>query len=81
MQKWEYKKISRELDLSKVDPMDLGPGAAYYEWQDLNDADRFLDEMRRLRQLGNEGWELVSVLREKSDRKFTDTYYLKRLLS
>jgi hypothetical protein len=34
--------------------------------------------MQRLRQLGNEGWELVSVLREHGDRKFIYTYYLKR---
>ena len=27
MQKWEYKKISREMDLQGVDPMTLGTGS------------------------------------------------------
>jgi hypothetical protein len=78
MQKWEYKKIYFELDLSKTDAMTLGPGSAYYEWQDLDGADRFTDEMRRLRQLGNEGWELVAILHKEAGRKFTDVYYFKR---
>ena len=78
MQKWEYKKISRELDLLKVDTMELAPAAAYFEWQDSADDEKSTDEMRRLRKLGKEGWELVSVFYESSNRKFTYTYYFKR---
>ena len=50
-------------------------------WEDIpdeNDTNRYMDEMGRLKQLGNEGWELLSVLLEHGDRKFTYTYYLKR---
>ena len=46
--------------------------------QDENDPNRLMDEMGRLKQLGNEGWELISVLSEHGDRKYTYTYYLKR---
>ena len=82
MQKWEYKKISREMDLQGVDPMTLGTGSGpAYKWTGIlgeRDPSKYRDEMRRLSRLGNEGWELVSVLYEHTERKFTYTYYLKR---
>ena len=82
MQKWEYKKISRQLNLSTTEPLKLGPASGpVYIWDDIvdeEDTNRYTDEMRRLKQLGNEGWELVSVLIENSARKFTYNYYLKR---
>ena len=81
MQKWEYRKIRRQLNLSTA-PLTLKPETGtMFIWEDIqdeNDPNRSMDEMGRLKQLGNEGWELISVLSEHSDRKFTYTYYLKR---
>ena len=81
MQKWEYKKISREMDFTGIDRMMLGPGyGPVYEWQDIDkeDTERLLPEMRRLRKLGQEGWELVSVLYNVVAEKHVYTYYMKR---
>ncbi len=84
MQKWEYRIIWREMDFANIDPMMLGPGAGpVFIWKDIlddKDSSKYLCEMRRLRQLGNEGWELVSVLHEIIGEKHTYTYYLKRAL-
>jgi hypothetical protein len=80
MQKWEYRKIRRQLNLT-TSPLTSKPGTGMFIWEDVqdeNDTNRYMDEMGRLKQLGNEGWELLSVLLEHSDRKFTYTYYLKR---
>ena len=81
MQKWEYRKIRRQLKLSTA-PLTLKPETGtMFIWEDIqdeNDPNRYIDEMGRLKQLGNEGWELISVLSEHGDRKFTYTYYLKR---
>ncbi len=81
MQKWEYKQISRVMDFTDVDSMMLGPAYGPVDvWEDLpdGDLDRLLPEMRRLRRLGEEGWELTSVLHDVVERKHTWTYYLKR---
>lgn len=81
MQKWEYMKIRRQLNLSTA-PLKSRPNTGiFFIWEDIqdeNDTKRYAEEMERLKQLGNEGWELVSVLREHGDRKFIYTYYLKR---
>ena len=38
MKKWEYKKLSREMDLSGIDPMTLTPGfGPNYKWDDILD--------------------------------------------
>ena len=81
MQKWEYKRVRRELNLSSTGPLKSDPvPAPVFIWDDTDEKDthRYTDEMSRLKQFGTEGWELVAVLREHSDRKFTYTYYLKR---
>ena len=81
MQKWEYKQISREMDFTGIDSMMLGPGyGPSYVWEDIDveESERFLPEMRRLRKLGQEGWELTSVLYSQVQRKHIYTYYLKR---
>lgn len=81
MQKWEYKQISREMDFTGTDYMNLGPGSGpVYIWRDIDkeDTERFLPEMRRLRKLGEAGWELVSVLYSEVGEKHIYTYYLKR---
>lgn len=81
MQKWEYRKIRRQLNLSTA-PLHSRPDTGtIFIWEDIldeNDANRYMDEMGRLKQLGNEGWELIAVLPEHGDRKFIYTYYLKR---
>ena len=81
MQKWEYRRIRRHLNLITA-PLKSKPEAGtMFIWEDIqdeNDTDRYIDEMGRLKQLGNEGWELLSVLLEHGDRRFTYTYYLKR---
>ena len=65
MQKWEYKwwTLTRSTEEGKKPPGILG-GVNYYmyptAWVEGEDFDR------RLQQLGNEGWELVSVV-AKSD--------------
>ncbi len=81
MQKWEYKKIWREMDFTGFDTILLSPGfGPMFIWKDLltDDTNRFAEEIRRLDQLGQEGWELAAVMHEESGRTFTDTYYLKR---
>jgi hypothetical protein len=81
MQKWEYMKIRRQLNLSTA-PLQSRPNTGtIFIWEDIqdeNDTKRYADEMERLKHLGNEGWELVAVLPEHGDRKFIFTYYLKR---
>ena len=85
MQKWEYKKIWRQMDLSGIDPISLGTGSGpSYKWKDTfyedNDPKQFRDEMHRLKDLGQEGWELVSILYEHEGGLHTYTYYLKRAI-
>ena len=84
MRKWEYKKILREMDFTGVNTMMLGPGyGPVHKWKDyLDDQDtrKYTDEMSRLEQLGDEGWELVSVLFARVGEKHTYTYYLKRAI-
>ena len=82
MQKWEYLTIWRELDMSKVDFMtmmpEMGPTYIWVDVFDKNDSSRYYSEERRLNKLGEEGWELVSVLYDDKERVYTYTYYLKR---
>jgi hypothetical protein len=80
MRKWEYKQIQRELDLTDVDYFAVGPGLGpEYEWTDSgSEEQKFWGEMRFLSRMGEEGWELVSVLYKEAGRKHTYTYYLKR---
>jgi hypothetical protein len=82
MQKWEYKKISRQLNLATTEPLKPRPASGpIYIWVDIvdeEDTSRYTDEMGRLKQLGIEGWELVAVQREHTARKFVYDYYLKR---
>ena len=81
MQKWEYTKLWRQLNLSTAPLKSKPETGTMFMWEDIQDeqdTNRYMDEMGRLKQLDNEGWELVSVLSEHGDRKFTYTYYLKR---
>ena len=81
MQKWEYMKIRRQLNLSTAPLKSKPETGTMFIWEDIKDengTDRFMDEMGRLKQLGTEGWELICVLPEHGDRKYTFTYYLKR---
>ena len=83
MQKWEYTKLRRHLNLSTAPLKSKPETGTMFMWEDIQDeqdTNRYMDEIGRLKQLGNEGWELVSVLTEHGDRKFTYTYYLKRLI-
>ena len=85
---WQYKRIDRELDMSSYDTpedyMMLGPGIGpTYQWTDLSfeeSSSKHTGELPRLQILGQDGWELVSVLHEHVGRKYTFTYYLKRAL-
>ena len=80
---WEYLKICRVLDLSHVDPLSFNKREPTYIWEDIldqADATRNLSEMKRLEQLGIDGWEIASILHEEVDKKSTYTYYLKRLI-
>lgn len=81
MQKWDYRKIRRQLNLTTAPLKSKSETATMFFWDDIqdeNDTNRYMDEMGRLKQLGNEGWELIAVLPEHGDRKFIYTYYLKR---
>ena len=81
MQKWEYRRIRRHLNLITAPLKSKPETGTMFVWDDIqdeNDTNKYMDEMGRLKQLGNEGWELISVLLEHGDRRFTYTYYLKR---
>ena len=83
MQKWEYRKIRRQLNLSTAPLKSKPETGTMFIWEDIqdeNDPNKSMDEMGRLKQLGKEGWELISVLSEHGDRKYTYTYYLKRAI-
>jgi hypothetical protein len=81
MQKWEYRRIRRHLNLITAPLKSKPETGTMFFWEDIqdeNEPNRYIDEMGRLKQLGNEGWELIAVLLEHADRRFTYTYYLKR---
>jgi hypothetical protein len=64
MQKWEYTTLT----LVSNEKQEL-------EWTDAQDDNRSASE--RLNELGEEGWELVSVAQHTGDRTRT-VYWLKR---
>jgi hypothetical protein len=81
MQKWENLQLLREFHADQF--FDFNDGSPY-AWCDLEEAspDYRMPEVDRLNRLGEEGWELVTVLHEENVYEHdTYVYYLKRAAS
>jgi hypothetical protein len=65
MQKWEYMTLSLLPDEKNVP-----------QWTDAPEDNRTASE--RLNELGEEGWELVSVAQHVEGKTYRTVYWLKR---
>ncbi|MCJ7695284.1 MAG: hypothetical protein MUO40_07630 [Anaerolineaceae bacterium] len=68
MHKWEYAVIRREIDFTGYDTMLLGPGyGPSHVWTGPQkiELDKYATEQEQLDQLGEKGWELISVERDQ----------------
>ena len=82
MPKWEYAVIRRELDFTGFDMMLLNPSyGPSHKWKGPPNVEleKYISEDEQLNQLGEKGWEVISIERDQTSGRirFT-TYNLKR---